>query len=101
MPARNDYGGRIRYVTVTAMHYINGLCCPQVLETDGGAFLIEGVVQSQKLPGQDRNYGAQERFLVKIKGKERYLYRNGQMWFIIPQKDDQLLFGMVGNSWRY
>ena len=34
---------RKQYVNVTAVHYINGLCCPQVIETEAGAYLLEDI----------------------------------------------------------
>ncbi|MBP0968699.1 MAG: hypothetical protein J5744_00980 [Oscillospiraceae bacterium] len=86
------------YVTVTALHYIGGACCPQVIALPSGpAVMIEDVKKVQKLSGKD-NDGAEERYLVNLKGKERYLYRKGQRWFIYPQKEDQKLFGVVPNE---
>ena len=57
---------RKQYVTVTAMHYVNGFTCPQILETEDGAFLIEHVKKVQKLSGRDGT-GADERFLIILK----------------------------------
>lgn len=89
---------RPEYVTVTAMHYLSGVCCPQVIETvHGVAVLIEDVKKYQKLSGKD-NDGAEERYLVKLKGKERYLYRKGQRWFIYPKKEDYRLFGATSGT---
>ena len=90
MPALNDYGGMIRYVTVTAIHYINGLCFPQIVETDKGSFLVEEILRDQRLSGKENTFGAQERFLIKLRGQQRYLYRNGNMWFLIPQRNENL-----------
>ena len=83
---------RKQYVTVTAMHYVNGFTCPQILETEDGAFLIEHVKKVQKLSGRDGT-GADERFLIILMDKEKYLYREGQRWFIIKEKDDYKIFG--------
>ncbi|MBQ8996264.1 MAG: hypothetical protein IJ091_10665 [Oscillospiraceae bacterium] len=89
---------RRKYVTVTAIHYINGLCCPQVLETEAGAFLLEDVKKIQKLSSKNE-YGADERYLVKLNGQDRYLYREGDRWFIIPDKKDFEAFGLVQAEW--
>jgi hypothetical protein len=86
------------YVTVTAMHYMGGVCCPQVIElSTGAAVMIEDIKKVQKLSGKD-NDGADERYLVNLKGKERYLYRRGQRWFIYPEKGDHSLFGIVNSE---
>jgi len=85
---------RKKYVNVTAVHYINGLCCPQVIETEAGAYLLEDIKRVQRLSAKNET-GADERYLVKVSGKERYLYREGDRWFIIPDKTDFEIFGMV------
>ena len=100
VPPVNDYGGMIRYVTVTAIHYINGLCCPQIVGTDAGEFLVEEVLKRQELSGRGSTFGAQERYLVKLKGRERYLYRNGPAWFLIPQRGEELLKEKEDNEWE-
>ncbi len=83
---------RPRYVTVTAMHYINGMCMPQVVETEKGSFLVEGVAARQDLSSHARNYGATERYKIKIRNVSRYLYRKGERWFMFPQKSDTDIF---------
>ena len=93
MPVRGDRGSELRYVTVTAMHYVSGTCLPQIVKTEKGSFLIEDVRERQALSDHDRNHGAQERFLVVIRNRQRYLYRAGNRWFMIPEKDDRWLFG--------
>ena len=87
---------RIKYVTVTAIHYINGLCCPQVIETEAGAFLLKEKKKVQQLSGKSE-LGADERYVVKIKGKEKDLYRKGDRWFIIPDNDDFIVFGLIAD----
>lgn len=91
MAKLNDYGGMIRYVGVTAIHYINGLCLPQIVKTEKGSFLVEDVLRQQKLSGRENTFGAEERYLIRINGKERYLYRNGDAWFLIPQRNEWCL----------
>ena len=93
MPVRSDRKAEPQYVTVTAMHYISGVCLPQIVQTDNGSFLIEDVRERQTLTDHERNYGAQERFLVIIRNRQKYLYRVGNRWFMIPERDDGLLFG--------
>ena len=88
------------YVSVTAIHYITGVCCPQVLEfPEGKAIMIEDVKKVQKLSGKD-NDGAEERYLINLKGKEKYLYRRGQRWYIYPQKGDLSIFGTLPNDYE-
>ena len=41
------------YVTVTAMHYINGLNVPQLVETSKGRFMVEKIKNIQKLSPQN------------------------------------------------
>ena len=88
------------YVTVTAMHYMGGVCCPQVIElSTGAAVMIEDIKKVQKLSGKD-NDGAEERYLINLKGKEKYLYRRGQRWYIYPQKGDLSIFGTLPNDYE-
>ena len=35
--------------------------------------------------------------IVKINGKEKDLYRKGDMWFIIPEKEDFDIFGLTSD----
>ena len=87
---------RRKYVTVTAIHYINGMCCPQVIETEAGAFLLEDIKKVQRLSVKSET-GAEERYVVKIRGKEKNLYRRGDKWFIIPGKEDFEIFGLISD----
>lgn len=87
---------RIKYVTVTAIHYINGLCCPQVIETEAGAFMLDDIKKVQKLSPQNAA-GADERYLIRIRGKDKNLYRRGDRWFIITEKDDFDMFGLTSD----
>ena len=75
------------YVTVTAMHFINGLCVPQIVETEKGIFMVENVKQIQPL-SRNNDLGANDRTLVVLKGKERYLYRAGVRWFMVRTKEN-------------
>ncbi len=83
-------------MTVTAIHYVNGMCCPQVIETEAGAFLLEDIKKVQRL-SERSEIGADERYIVKINGKEKNLYRKGDMWFIIPEKEDFDIFGLISD----
>lgn len=83
-------------MTVTAIHYVNGMCCPQVIETEAGAFLLEDIKKVQRL-SERSEIGADERYIVKINGKEKSLYRKGDMWFIIPEKEDFDIFGLISD----
>lgn len=85
---------RIKYVTVTAIHYINGLCCPQIIETEAGAFLLDDIKKVQKLSEKNAT-GADERYVVRIRGRDKDLYRKGDRWFIIPEKEDFGTFGLI------
>lgn len=87
---------RRKYVTVTAIHYVNGMCCPQVIETEAGAFLLEDIKKVQRLSVKSET-GADERYVVIINGKEKDLYRKGDMWFIIPEKEDFDIFGLTSD----
>ena len=72
-----------KYVAVHATHYGDGRCYPTALQVDGEAYLIEDISEIQKVTAE-YNLGAEERFIVKIHGKERPLFREGQKWFVIP-----------------
>ena len=72
-----------KYVSVHVTHYNDGNCFPTALQVDGEAYLIEDISDIQKVKAE-HNLGAEERFIVKIHGKERLLFREGQRWFVIP-----------------
>ena len=72
-----------KYVAVHATHYGDGRCFPTAMQVDGEAYLIEGISEIQKVSAE-HNLGAEERFIVRIHGKERPLFREGQRWFVIP-----------------
>lgn len=93
VPARAERRTEPRYVTVTALHYVSGACLPQVVKTGKGSFLIEDVRERKAIADRERYCGAQERFVVVIRNRQRYLYRDGNRWFMIPEKDDGLIFG--------
>ena len=80
-----------KYVGAHVIHYEDGSCCPTVIEVDGRAYLIQRIFERRDMsPGNSVN--ASEYFAVEVMGKERFLFRDGQRWFVIP--------GLVRNSSR-
>ena len=72
-----------KYVSVSVIHYPSGQCCPTVMEVDGKAYVIQRIFENKPVP-QKHRLDAMEYFAVEVNGKERFLFRNGQRWFIIP-----------------
>ena len=72
-----------KYVAVHVTHYGDGSCFPTAMQVDGEAYLIESISEIQSVAAE-HNLGAEERFIVRIHGKERPLFREGQRWFVIP-----------------
>ena len=72
-----------KYVGVSAIHRADGQCCPMVIDVDGTPYRIQDIREKKLLVPGDW-LGAEEMYRIEIEGKERYLFREGQMWFVIP-----------------
>ena len=73
---------RKQYVEVVATHYIDGSVHPQkILLANGPAFEIEE--SREAAPSKAPTTGElARRYVVKIKGKEAYLYETSGRWFV-------------------
>ena len=73
---------RKQYVEVVATHYINGSVRPQkIVLATGPVYEIED--SREAAPGKAHTTGElARRYIVKIKGKETYLYETGGRWFV-------------------
>ena len=73
---------RKQYVEVVATHYIDGSVRPQkIVLATGPVYEIED--SREAAPGKAHTTGElARRYVVKIKGKETYLYRDGERWFV-------------------
>lgn len=73
---------RKQYVEVVATHYIDGSVRPQkIVLATGPVYEIED--SREATPGKAHTTGELvRRYVVKIKGKETYLYRDGERWFV-------------------
>ena len=66
-----DFARRKQYVEVVATHYIDGSVRPQkIVLATGPVYEIEDSREAAR------------RYVVKIKGKETYLYETGGRWFV-------------------
>ncbi len=72
-----------KYVAVSVIHVPNGQCLPTVMEVDGRPYVIQRVFENRRMPGKYQSE-AMEYFAVEVNGKERFLFRDGQRWFVIP-----------------
>ena len=68
--------------TVVATHYIDGSVRPQkIVLATGPVYEIED--SREAAPGKAHTTGElARRYIVKIKGKETYLYETGGRWFV-------------------
>lgn len=73
---------RKQYVDVVATHHIDGSVRPQkIVLATGPMFEIEDSREAAK--GKARTTGEiVRRYVVKIRGKETILYRDGERWFV-------------------
>lgn len=73
---------RKQYVEVVATHYIDGSVRPQkIVLATGPVYEIED--SREAAPGKAHTTGElARRYVVKIKGKETILYRDGERWFV-------------------
>ena len=73
---------RKQYVEVVATHHIDGSVRPQkIVLATGPMFEIEDSREAAK--GKARTTGEiVRRYVVKIRGKETILYRDGERWFV-------------------
>ena len=76
------------YVTVTALHYVNGVCLPQLVETEKGQFMVENVKKVHPLSPRN-DLDAEDRTLVVLKGKDHYLYQKAGRWFMVRSKENE------------
>ena len=76
------YARRKQYVEVVATHYIDGSVRPQkIVLATGPVYEIED--SREAAPGKAHTTGElARRYVVKIKGKETYLYETGGRWFV-------------------
>ena len=72
-----------KYVAVSVIHFPTGQCLPTVMEVDGKPYVIQRIFENKRVPSKYQ-FDAMEYFAVEVNGKERFLFRNGQRWFIIP-----------------
>lgn len=77
-----EYTRRKQYVEVVATHYIDGSVRPQkIVLATGPVFEIED--SREAVRGKARTTGElARRYVVKIHGKETFLYRDGERWFV-------------------
>ncbi len=77
-----EYTRRKQYVEVVATHYIDGSVRPQkIVLATGPVFEIED--SREAVRGKARTTGElTRRYVVKIRGKETFLYRDGERWFV-------------------
>lgn len=77
-----EYTRRKQYVEVVATHYIDGSVRPQkIVLATGPVYEIED--SREAAPGKTHTTGElARRYVVKIKGKETFLYRDGERWFV-------------------
>ncbi len=77
-----DFARRKQYVEVVATHYIDGSIRPQIIVlATGTVYEIED--SREAAPGKAHTTGElARRYVVKIKGKETFLYRDGERWFV-------------------
>ena len=77
-----DFARRKQYVEVVATHYIDGSVRPQkIVLATGPVYEIEDCREAA--PGKAHTTGElARRYIVKIKGKETYLYETGGRWFV-------------------
>lgn len=73
---------RKQYVEVVATHYIDGSIRPQkIVLATGPVYEIKN--SREVSPGKARITGElTRRYMVKIKGKETYLYETSGRWFV-------------------
>ena len=73
---------RKQYVEVVATHHIDGSVRPQkIVLATGPVFEIEDCHEAVR--GKAHTTGElAHRYVVKIKGKETYLYETGGRWFV-------------------
>ena len=73
---------RKQYVEVVATHYIDGSVRPQkIVLATGAVYEIED--SREEAPGKAHTTGElARRYVVKINGKETFLYRDGERWFV-------------------
>ena len=76
------------YVTVTAMHYINRVHVPQIVETEKGTFMVDRIKEILKM-SEGNDLGADERTTVVLGGTDHYLYRKGNRWFMVRSKENR------------
>ena len=72
---------RKQYVEMVATHHIDGSVRPQkIVLATGPVYEIE---DSREAARQGPHHGElARRYVVKIKGKETYLYETGGRWFV-------------------
>lgn len=77
-----EYVRRKQYVEVVATHYIDGSVRPQkIVLATGPVFEIED--SREAVRGKARTTGEMaRRYVVKIRGKETFLFRDGERWFV-------------------
>ena len=77
-----DFARRKQYVEVVATHYIDGSVRPQkIVLATGPVYEIEDCREAA--PGKAHSTGGlARRYVVKIKGKETYLYETSGRWFV-------------------
>ena len=72
---------RKQYVEVVATHDIDGAVRPQkIVLATGPVYEIED--SREAAPGKAHTGELARRYVVKIQGKETYLYRDGERWFV-------------------
>ena len=77
-----DFARRKQYVEVVATHYIDGSIRPQIIVLATGT-VCEIEDSREAAPGKAHTTGElARRYVVKIKGKETFLYRDGERWFV-------------------
>lgn len=77
-----EYPLRKQYVEVVATHYIDDSVRPQkIVLATGPVFEIED--SREAVRGKTRTTGElARRYVVKIRGKETFLYQDGERWFV-------------------
>lgn len=77
-----EYVRRKQYVEVVAIHHIDGSVRPQkIVLATGPVFEIEDSRETMR--GKACTTGElARRYVVKIRGKETFLYQDGERWFV-------------------
>ncbi len=82
----NQPARRKQYVEVVATHFIDGAVRPQkIVLATGPVYEIED--SREAAPGKAHTTGElARRYIVKIKGKETFLYETSGRWFVEMKK---------------